>query len=69
MKGFDTGHKDSNGIPYLVGCKVEWFDSETFPCSAEVVVVDGCMIGVDSNEGFVFAKDLNKEGYRVMVDE
>ena len=69
MKGFDTGHKDCNGLPFVVGCQVEWFDSETFPCNGEVIVLDGCMIGVESHEGFVLAKDLNNEGFCVTVVE
>ncbi|WP_339193858.1 hypothetical protein MKY95_19010 [Paenibacillus sp. FSL P4-0176] len=69
MIGFDTGHKDENGKAYIVGATVEWIDDETFPCSAKIVLIDGCKIGVETHEGFVFACDLKDGGYIVSEDE
>lgn len=68
MRGFDTGHKDHNGRPFLVGSRVEWIDSEGFPCRSEIVVVNGCKIGVYSWEGFIFVCDfeIGYKGFKVV---
>jgi hypothetical protein len=58
MKKIDTGYKDAYDNPIFVGSKVQWIDSEGFPCEAKVVIKDS-MIGVDSWEGFILVKDFD----------
>ncbi|GFN32514.1 hypothetical protein PCURB6_27740 [Paenibacillus curdlanolyticus] len=55
-----TGYKDRNGEKICIGSKVEWIDSEGFPCESEVIIKD-CMIGVDSWEGFILVKDFGNK--------
>lgn len=65
MNGFDTGYCDEQGRKFLVGSKVEWKDSEGWTCRGDIILKDGCMIGVDSWEGFVLVKDFGHK-YRVV---
>lgn len=66
MNGFDTGHKDSwSKKPFLVGSKVQWIDSEGWTCTGEIIIKDGCKIGVESWEGFIFVSDFTDD-YRVI---
>lgn len=61
MRAFDTGHKDRSGKSFLIGSRVSWIDKEGFPCEGEIILKDGCKIGVDSWEGFIFVCDFDSK--------
>lgn len=71
MKGFNTGYKDYYGNPFLVGSKVEWQDRDGWYCQSEIIVKDGCKIGIDSWEGFIFVCDFDVgvNGFKVSIDK
>lgn len=65
MNEFDTGHRDQYDKPFIVGSKVEWIDSGGYICSSEIILKDGCMIGVESWERFILVKDFTTD-FRVI---
>ena len=65
MRGFNTGYKDRLGRPFLVGSKVQWRDSEGYGCESEIIIKDGCKIGIESWEGFIFVCDFTND-FRVV---
>lgn len=69
VKGTDTGFKDYLGNPYLIGSLVEYFDSEGFTCSTELVVRDNFSIGIDGWDRRVDIDEMsNSEKYRVIKE-